>query len=151
MGKLLVYNLATGEILNRELCVPRELAELMIAEGQGLVDGDGVDWRRNRVDLETGECVPCKPIRPDDTADFTYSWNEAADDWVATPTDEKLDREARAERKRLYAECDWVTLRAYRTATPVPEDWAQYMQDLADITDQPGYPRTFTWPTPPEK
>jgi Phage tail assembly chaperone protein len=50
---------------------------------------------------------------------------------------------------RLRA-CDWVTLRAMRTGQPMPPQWAAYMQALADITAQPGFPLSFTWPTPPE-
>jgi hypothetical protein len=54
---------------------------------------------------------------------------------------EKLDeiyaeepyRLLRIERDLLFKECDWVTLRAYRTGQPVPPEWAAYMQALADL------------------
>jgi hypothetical protein len=47
------------------------------------------------------------------------------------------------------AESDWVTLRALRTGQPIPSDWAAYMQALADLPQQPGFPESITWPTPP--
>lgn len=42
-------------------------------------------------------------------------------------------RQLRDERLR---EVDWVTLRAMRTGEPIPQEWKDYMQALADITDQ---------------
>jgi hypothetical protein len=53
------------------------------------------------------------------------------------------------ERDRRMAESDWVTLRALRTGQPIPSDWAAYMQALADLPQQPGFPESITWPTPP--
>jgi hypothetical protein len=44
-------------------------------------------------------------------------------------------RQLRDERLR---EVDWVTLRAMRTGEPIPQEWKDYMQALADITDQVG-------------
>jgi Phage tail assembly chaperone protein len=64
-----------------------------------------------------------------------------------------LDAEAarmRAQRNDRLRDCDWVTLRAMRTGQPMPPEWAAYMQALADITAQPGFPLSVTWPTPPE-
>ena len=59
-------------------------------------------------------------------------------------------KELRQERDKRLAECDWVTLKAYSTETPVPEEWKVYMQalrDLPSVTEDPANP---VWPTPPE-
>jgi hypothetical protein len=39
----------------------------------------------------------------------------------------------REERDKRLKETDWVTLRAYRSNQKVPDKWAKYMQELADL------------------
>lgn len=63
----------------------------------------------------------------------------------------------RLVRDRMMKECDWVTLRAMRTGEPIPQEWADYMQALADITKtspepmlQAGELLNVTWPVKPE-
>lgn len=41
----------------------------------------------------------------------------------------------RRQRDARLREVDWVTLRAIRTGEPIPKEWKQYMQALADITE----------------
>ena len=58
-------------------------------------------------------------------------------------------KELRQERNKRLAECDWVTLKAYSTNTPVPEEWKVYMQalrDLPSVTEDPANP---VWPVQP--
>jgi len=64
----------------------------------------------------------------------------------------------RKERTRRLSECDWVTLRAVSMGTPVPDDWAAYMQALRDLPDVSTPQLTaggqldmasVNWPTPP--
>lgn len=62
----------------------------------------------------------------------------------------KLLRNFRQERNRRLAECDWVTLKAYSTDTPVPEEWKVYMQTLRDLPVNTEDPENPVWPTPPE-
>lgn len=103
-------------------------------------------------------------IEADDLS--TLQWS---DDPESRPTDEEiiakaqelLDaaplrrlRELRDERMR---EVDWVTLRAARTGEPVSQEWKDYMQALADITDQVGNATLsgreifgITWPERPD-
>lgn len=40
----------------------------------------------------------------------------------------------RKERDARMKEVDWVTLRSMRTGEPIPQEWKDYMQALADIT-----------------
>lgn len=44
-------------------------------------------------------------------------------------------RRLRKERDARMREVDWVTLRAMRTGEPIPQEWQDYMQALADITE----------------
>lgn len=63
---------------------------------------------------------------------------------------EALDRksaEVRAERNRLLFECDWTQGRDIPEA--VSTAWAQYRQELRDISLQPGFPSSVQWPVPP--
>lgn len=66
-----------------------------------------------------------------------------------TPSDEELAARARAERDRLLAESDWVTLRALDTGEPVPQAWQEYRQALRDISSQAGFPHEVDWPPLP--
>ena len=59
-------------------------------------------------------------------------------------------KELRAERDRRLVKCDWVTLKAYSTDTPVPEEWKTYMQALRDLPANTEDPANPVWPVPPE-
>ena len=86
-------------------------------------------------------------LRPTDDAILTKA-REIKDDipW-------KMLRRQRDQRMR---DVDWVTLRAVRTGEPIPQEWLDYMQALADITDTQtpimvaGQLANVTWPTRPD-
>ena len=56
----------------------------------------------------------------------------------------------RVERDRRLVKCDWVTLKAYSTDTPVPEEWKTYMQALRDLPANTEDPANPVWPVAPE-
>jgi len=59
---------------------------------------------------------------------------------------EEAGKQARAERDRLLAECDWTQL------PDAPKNrnlWSAYRQALRDIPQQPGFPDNITWPDRP--
>ena len=60
-------------------------------------------------------------------------------------------KELRQERNKRLAECDWVTLKAYSTDTPVPEEWKVYMQTLRDLPANTEDPANPVWPTRPDE
>lgn len=93
-------------------------------------------------------------------------WDDAPE---ARPTDEEITAKAqelldaaplrrlRQLRDERMREVDWVTLRAARTGEPIPQEWLDYMQALADITDQVGNATLsgrqifgVTWPERPD-
>lgn len=62
----------------------------------------------------------------------------------------------RRQRDQRMREVDWVTLRSVRTGEPIPQEWLDYMQALADITKTQtpmmvaGQLANVTWPTRPD-
>lgn len=66
----------------------------------------------------------------------------------AQPSNAELAAAARRRRDALLAGCDWtqhqdVGDEASRAA------WAAYRRLLRALTDQPGFPGAFAWPSPP--
>jgi hypothetical protein len=81
------------------------------------------------VDVATGE----RTIRQ-----FTEEEIAAADAATANGV--------RIERTRLLKESDWTQV----SDAPVDKAaWAEYRQDLRDITEQAGFPYSVVWPTKP--
>jgi hypothetical protein len=53
----------------------------------------------------------------------------------------------RTERDRLLTASDWTQV----ADAPVNQAaWAAYRQALRDVPQQSGFPKSVTWPTPPE-
>lgn len=68
-------------------------------------------------------------------------------------------RELRRQRNNRMRDVDWVTLKAMRTGEPIPQEWLDYMQALADITETCPNPKfgndkrtllNVTWPERPD-
>ena len=80
--------------------------------------------------------------RPSDSHVFNYKTKR----WNAD-----LDRAwelVKIERRRLLAACDWVTIRAAESGSPVPPEWITYRQALRDVTLQTD-PEQIQWPQEP--
>ncbi len=58
-------------------------------------------------------------------------------------------KELREERNKRLSRCDWVTLKAYSTGVPVPDEWKAYMQALRDLPANTEDPTSPTWPQEP--
>ena len=54
--------------------------------------------------------------------------------------------QVRAERNTKLAETDW----RFRSDMTPSQQWIDYCQALRDVTAQPGFPWSVTWPTQPE-
>lgn len=72
------------------------------------------------------------------------------DEWktAAEILDEK-SQEIRIRRDALLAACDWTVLSDSPLETTVKAAWVTYRQALRDITEQPTFPESITWPTAP--
>lgn len=53
------------------------------------------------------------------------------------------------KRDSLLSETDWHVTKAVETGQPINQDWANYRQQLRDITTQSD-PFNIVWPTPPD-
>jgi hypothetical protein len=101
---------------------------------QGL-DYDGLDWQDSTIPKPSKEVVEAK----------------AEEILAGAPL-----RELRRQRDNRMKETDWVTLRSFRTGEPISQEWQDYMQALADITDTatPSFSNGqlvgVEWPTRPD-
>ena len=126
------------------------------------------DEQNTNLPIATALSVLCPnnrwSIQADDLS--TLEWSDAAED---RPTDAVITAKAqellaaaplrrlRQMRDERMREVDWVTLRAARTGEPIPQEWRDYMQALADITNQVGNATlsgreifVVTWPERPD-
>lgn len=60
-----------------------------------------------------------------------------------------LAGEARAKRAGLLRQSDWTQLPDVPLTAAQKSDWAAYRQALRDVTAQPTFPQSVTWPVPP--
>jgi 3-methyladenine DNA glycosylase AlkD len=71
-----------------------------------------------------------------------------------TETIEKITKNnlnsLRSIRDDLLKQSDWVTLKAYSTDTPVPDEWKTYMQALRDLPSNTEDPANPVWPVAPQ-
>lgn len=85
---------------------------------------------------------PCKlPKRPS----YDHKLDLATRTWVLDL--ERLANQARDKRTKLLAECEWTQANDIPPATR--SKWVPYRQALRDIPQQPGFPASIIWPTPP--
>jgi hypothetical protein len=61
-----------------------------------------------------------------------------------------LPREIRAKRNRLLDAADKMRFEWRPMADAKREEWIEYMQELRDLTKQPGFPESVVWPEKPE-
>lgn len=143
------YDAATGAIAPARVTCPAgpNLAGNTPA-GHVAIEGR-FDHLSQRVNLQTGQVEDYQPPAPADDELRTWAWNADTKRWVASPTDAAVAIDVRARRDELLTGCDWVTVRALELGEDIPADWAAYRAALRDIPEQPGFPRTVTWPEPP--
>lgn len=89
------------------------------------IEGGGIGYRLTG----TGEWIPPTPPPPPEV------------------TPEEKAQQIRARRNSLLAASDWT--QGKDIPDTISQPWAAYRQQLRDITDQPGYPDTVTWPVRP--
>lgn len=57
------------------------------------------------------------------------------------------ESEVREERNLLLSQSDWTQCRDVNLSNDI--EWVEYRQKLRDITNQPEFPHTVTWPKKP--
>jgi len=92
-------------------------------------------------------CNQVDPIYIDGKWTMAWAVTPATPEQIAERTTAKA-ADVRGERNQRLANCDWTQL----PDAPVDRaEWAVYRQQLRDVTSQPGFPWTITWPTEPTK
>lgn len=132
MKNFIVYSLG-GKITRTGICPSSDF----YLQGEHVIEGTANDATQY---IQDGQVVDMPP-KPDEFYIFDYGTKE----WVPDPT--SADAAARAQRNALLAASDWTQLSDIPAATKTL--WEPYRQDLRDVTDQPGYPFSIVWPTPP--
>jgi hypothetical protein len=143
------YDAATGAIAPSRVTCPAgpNLAGNTPA-GHVAIEGR-FDHLSQRVNLQTGQVEDYQPPAPAADELRTWAWNDATRRWAASPTDAAVAIDVRAERDKRLTACDWVTVRAVELSEEIPTDWLAYRASLRAVPEQPGFPRTIDWPTPP--
>ena len=104
-------------------------------------------YTSNNIDLEL---IWNEEVGVYTEAPFTIPTQQECDDyWNNTLKNELAVKALRRRRNKRLAECDWVTLKAYSTDTPVPEEWKAYMQALRDLPANTEDPANPVWPVQP--
>jgi hypothetical protein len=141
----------------------RVLNELRPCESLGFDNGvletlSNVSW------FSQTTYTPTQYENLEDTSNLIY--NEEANLYTVAPFtiptekecqeywDETLERaiamtDLRRKRDWRLSQCDWVTLKAYSTGVPVPDEWKAYMQTLRDLPANTEDPSSPTWPQEP--
>jgi hypothetical protein len=92
---------------------------------------------------------------PADSTNSDYAaylaWVDAGNTPDPVPQAE-LEAPVRAQRDALLVASDNHALadRWAAMTTQQQQAWTQYRQDLRDVPQQPGFPQTVVWPTPPQ-
>ena len=123
----------------------------------------GTSFPKNISD-ETAAEFNCFPVTPatQPADDYTVNLSRTAikqgdgwvEEWISTPaTPEQVTErtevkaaEVRQQRNELLAACDWTQV---VDISLDPASWVSYRQELRNITAQPGFPHTVTWPEEP--
>lgn len=132
-----VYNTTTGEILRTGHCQDIDLQH-QAQTGESAIAGLAAPNQYIVNNTFTN-----LPTKPGDNYDYDYT-NKA---WVLNSTTSALS--IRATRDQYLTACDWTQGADSPLTTAVKTTWATYRQALRDITKQPTFPASVTWPTPP--
>jgi len=131
--------------------------------GQLVSDNPGTSFPEQIPDV-TAASFNVFPVAATPSPDYDYTKNLSStatlnndvwtQTWISTPAtpQEIASRTAdkkesvRIQRNRRLADCDWTQL----PDAPVDRaTWATYRQALRDVTAQPGFPWSVTWPVEP--
>lgn len=134
-----IYKTSNGEI-TRIIDAPQEMIAMQLNDGEDYLEGEYDD---NLYYVEFGN-AKLKPPSPGED----YVWNPDDKDWVYSKTEQDLANEAIFKRNDLLMACDWTQLADVNVDKLA---WANYRQHLRDITEQPGFPITIDWGTPPSE
>lgn len=114
-----------------------------LKEGEAALEGE-FDHLSQKI--EHGEVVNFQPPQPKNNSHMIWEWDAGVKRWAPRPTDLSLAEEARLERDKLLAACDWVVAKSMELQEPIPAAYVTYRKALRELTEQPGFPRRIEWP-----
>lgn len=88
------------------------------------------------------------PPKPAGQSYVQWIWELSTESWQYDP--KRTESEARRLRQDLFAFVDKVSPMWYASMSPEQQAETQaYRQAILDLTDQPGWPRSVSWPVKP--
>jgi len=101
--------------------------------------------RPETLNLQQGQI-----LSPRHDGDIGWTLTESGE-WInpAPPEPYPKDQRIRQTRNRMLDKSDRYMISDFPMSEETRSLWRQYRQELRDITNQPGFPETVTWPTPP--
>lgn len=135
-----IYKINTGEIVQSGSCSDADYDLQYIPNGCAIIELQS-DALNQYIENDQ---VFDKPLKPNDFSIFDY----VSKQWVSDNT--LACDEVKLNRNRLLYQSDWTQLPNSPLDTEKKQQWADYRQQLRDITTQSGYPFNVIWPTQPE-
>jgi hypothetical protein len=132
-----IYNQATGHILR---IVQTTDIQSQLQYGESYLDGSIDD---SAYYIANGEAVAI-PAKPDQYCVFDFETKQ----WVQQESLAIAD--VLPKRQRMLYASDWTQIPNGPLNAEQQQAWADYRQQLRDITSQSGYPFNVVWPTPPQ-
>lgn len=134
MKNFIVY-IASGQIVRHGTCQD-ELISMQALENEFSIEAD---YQQNTY-IENGILVqmPEKPV-----GDYIFDYQSKA--WVFDSVSAAAT--AIIQRNYLLQSSDWTQLPDVPLSDK--EAWAEYRQQLRDLTSQPDFPNVIIWPIPP--
>jgi len=147
-----VYEIATKEIVRTGQCADFDF-DLQPSNGQGVVEGTYTSEQayvdNGNVILYTQEQLQTKVNKPD----IFFVWNNDTFSWQDPRDSQQKYSDAASsvmsQRRAYLYDSDWTQIPNNPLTDEKRQEWAQYRQQLRDITSQAGYPFNVIWPVAP--
>lgn len=149
----IVYDHQTKEIIRTGECSEYDFP-LQPSEGQGVVEGS---YTSQQAYVDNGVVIPYTQEQAQTKANkpsFFFVWSNDTFTWqdprdVQQKYNDAVDS-INIQRVELLYKSDWTQIPNNPLTTEKQQEWADYRQQLRDITSQSGYPFNVVWPTQPE-
>jgi hypothetical protein len=135
--KYTIYNLESGQIISIRDCP--DITQQILDPSYSYIEGE---YSGTEYYIDNGTPI----VFPTHTYTYplfdyeTKTWSEDI---------RRITNDVLTKRKNFLINTDWTQLPNNPLTTEKQIAWANYRQELRDITIQSGYPSNITWPTKP--
>lgn len=136
-----IFDKTSGQILRCVDCPESMIDYQLLNENESYIDGLSND-DYNFFYVENSSLVPF-PDKPNEWCVFDYTTKSWVEDFNLA------SKYVISKRNQLLYESDWTQLPNGPLTIQQQQQWADYRQQLRDITDQQGYPFNVVWPVQP--